>query len=212
MRKFSKEIKVNDYSRIRYDINDGYIPMHTIILFDEKDYKKTISFSVWDDYNFRYWSDNKDYDEYKNTKSELYIFKKENPLYIPLLHLLNGEKELIIDDDDTAELNKKYMKVFLDNDNIGINFINELSKDDETSMERFSVFIKNIGFDLRSKIDCQRKDTKERLHFFFKETYKLFNEEYHQTTIEEYLINNNLLTREESKKYVKKLNINESKN
>ena len=47
------------------------------------------------------------------------------------------------------------------------------------------------------------EDTKERLYYFFKEVDDLFKE-YHQMTIEEYLVNNDDLSLDESKKYVKK--------
>ena len=104
---------------------------------------------------------------------------------------MNGDKELIIDDDDTYEDMEKYMTISIDNDIITIKFINKLENDN--SMERFSVFIKNIGFDLRSKIDCNDLDTKDRLYVFFSEVHKLFMEEFHQITIEEYLLNKRLV-------------------
>ena len=143
-------------------------------------------------------------------KKESYVFENSNPLYIPLFHLLKGEEELIIDDDETDEINKKYMRIYLAEDSsIKIDFINDLEKDD--LLDKFSVFVKNIGSDYRSKVDYCNMDTKERLFFFFEEVYDLFEEEYHQVTIEENLADNGLLTKEESKKYVKELSIFKNK-
>jgi len=102
-------------------------------------------------------------------------FDKRHPLYIPLIHLLNGDDELIIDDDDTHELNENYMRIYRDNENINIDFI--YCGEDELAFNKFTVFVKNIGYDLRSKIDCQKKDTKDRLHYFFGEVYEKFMEE-----------------------------------
>lgn len=202
MEEFNKKIKVDDYKNVIYNISPGYHCIHTIIATDTKDIKKNIRFSRWDDYSFKSWYSMK-YEDYELLKNELHIFEKNHLLYLPLLHLLNGEKELIIDDDEVKELNEKYMKIFFDGENINIDFVNNLDKN--PFFDRFSVFIKNIGFDIRSKIDCLELDTKERLYFFFNEVLDLFKEEYHQMTIEEYLLNNNQLSLEESKKYVKKL-------
>ena len=91
-------------------------------------------------------------------------------------------------------------------DKINLAFINDL--EDADIIDRFSVFIKNIGPDGRSKIDSFYKDTKERLYFFFKEVYERVSEEYHQITIEEYLLKNSKeFDNEEVKKYVRKMNI-----
>ena len=50
------------------------------------------------------------------------------------------------------------------------------------------IFIKNVGFDLRSKIDCFKLDTKERLYKFFEDARTTLLEDYHQITIDEYLL------------------------
>ena len=205
MIEYNKKIKLDDYKSLSYSINSGYVQIHTITALDTKDNAYIIKLSRWDDYTFTSWYD-VSFEEYEKLNKQTHKFEKEHPLYIPLLHLLNGEDELIIDDDETSEMNKKYMRIYYDKEDINIDFINNLEED--TSLEKFNVFIKNIGFDLRSKIDCLEKDTKERLFFFFKEVYARMLEEEHQIMIEEYLISNNLLTKEESKKYVKKLILN----
>ena len=201
MDEFRKEIQINEHESIQYIVdNSGYIPMHMISDINNNEIHKNIKFNRWDDYSFQSWY-HISYEEYKDKKIQNHIFHKTHPLYILLLHLLNGKEELIIDDDETCEMNKKYMRIYINNSDINIDFINNLEND--KSFSRFYVFIKNIVFDLRSKIDCLELDTKERLYFFFKEIHELFKEEYHQITIEEYLLDNNLLTLEESKKYVK---------
>ena len=205
MEEFNREIKIDNNNIIRYEIIPGYVPLHKITYANLEDGIKTINFSRWDDYSFVSYQA-KDFKDYDKTNSEKHVINKKNPLYIPLLHLLNGEDELIIDDDDTSEMNKKYMKVYIEEDNIAVEFINELGNNFD--IEKFNIFIKNIYFDLRSKIDSLKKDTKERLYFFFDEVFELFREENHQISMEEYLLDNNLLTKEESKKFVKKWEFN----
>ena len=200
MKEYFKEIKVNDDKDVSYNITGNLIPLH--IIRTNASGPKSIKFCRWDDYSFESWY-GIDYEKYKSLKNEFHTFEKDHLLYIPLLHLLNGEEELIIDDDETRELNKKYMKIFFSSDYIGIDFIYNFDEDPVIS-DKFSVFVKNIGFDLRSKIDCVEKDTKERLYFFFGEVFNLFDEEYHQMTIEEYLLGLDNLDINESKKYVKK--------
>ena len=185
MEAFNKEIIINDKKKVKYDVCEGYTPTHIITDVDLTNNVKTLKIMKYDDYAIKSWNDIS-FEEYQKAKNELHIFEKNHPLYIPLLHLLDGKRNLIIDDDDTYEVNKKFLKVFYNKKYIGIDFINELEEDD--SFDKFSVFIKNIGFDLRSKIDCGDKDTKERLYMFFNEVYNLFSEEYHQMTIEEYLL------------------------
>ena len=70
--------------------------------------------------------------------------------------------------------------------------------------EKYRVFIKNIGPDCRSKIDCQYKDTKNKLFYFYKEANEILTNDYHQETIEEYTIKNNPeIQKEELMKYKK---------
>ena len=202
MKELKKEIILDETKTISYNVNGDSIPIHTITENNINNYPRNIQFCKWEDYCFKSWYA-LCYEDYKLVKNESHNFDKDHPLYLPLMHLLNGKKELIIDDDETQELNKKYMRILFDDGIININFINKFNNDD--SMNKFSIFIKNVNFDLRSKIDCQKLDTKERLYFFFEELYTLFDE-YHQTTIEEYLLSNNYLSLEESKKYVKKFN------
>lgn len=180
----TKERKIGNDRILKY-IKDDYYPYTStimeIFLNEEKHYR----LCRWDDYAFVGWSN-----EGKEINKLSFEFDKSHPLYIPLLHLINYDEELIIDDDDTYEMNKKYLLIHKDEDIIKMKFINNLNAN-ELLAEKFRVFIKNIGLDCRSKIDCQYKDTKERLFYFFKETREIITNDYHQMTIEEYTINNN---------------------
>lgn len=205
MKEFSKKIKINDYENIQYDIGSAVEPVHIITFSDTKDGNHTINFIKRYDYCF-ISKTNQSFDEYKKSRIESYTFDKNQPLYLPLLHLLNGDDDLIIDDDETLEFYKKYLRIYINNDNINVDFINNLEKD--PSHKKFNVYIRGTGYDIRSKVNYTKNYIKERLHLFFKEVYERINEENHQITIEEYLIDNNLLTRDEAKKYTKKLTYN----
>ena len=78
------------------------------------------------------------------------------------------------------------MNISKNNTNITLRFINLL--DNEYSINKFYIFIKNIVPDGISRIDSLYKDTKERLCLFFEEAYRLIEEESHQITFEEYLL------------------------
>lgn len=196
-----KQIQINQNKKVQYNISEGYTQNHTITLIDTENTPCIIRFSRWDDYSFSIWNE-ETYEEYKNASVKSYEIDTNHPLYIPLLHLLNKDMELIIDDDETKEINQKYLRIYRSERKIVIEFVNNLIDIDST--DRFNVFIKNIGFDIRSKIDAFEKDTKERLYIFFNTVYKLFFEETHQITIEEHLLNTNKLENEEIKKYILK--------
>ena len=202
VKDYTKEIRISDNEVIRFQQRDSYNTIDTITYANLEDGIKTLQFFRWDDYGINSYT-KMDFEDYKKATKESHVIRKNNPLYIPLLHLLNGNKELIIDDDSTEELNQKYMKIYLDGENINVDFIYNVTKDHD--IEKFNIFIKNVTYDLRSKIDCQGLDTKERLYFFFKEMIERFREEDHQMTTEEYMLENGGLDLEESKKYVKKL-------
>jgi len=187
MENIDIKMDYNDNRKLSYSISDGYCPITTIRedFLENGELKKDFRLCRWDDYGFTSYVD-ADYDEYMEMKEVSYTFEPGHPLYIPFFHLLKGDKELLIDDDETYQENMKYMIIYIDNDIITLKFVNNLEEDE--SIERFHVFIKNIGFDLRSKIDCNDLDTKERLFNFFNEVNKLFMEENHQITMEEYML------------------------
>jgi len=66
------------------------------------------------------------------------------------------------------------------------------------------VFVKNILYDRRSKVDRKSKDTKSRLNNFFNEVYEDLINEYHQVSIEEYILNNSDKKEYQQKKIIPK--------
>ena len=205
MADFEKRIELSENRILIYRISEGYAkPTFTITegFLENGNLIKTYSLSQWDDYGLNSWID----DDEDVTKIS-FEFDMNHPLYFPLFHLLNYDDQLIIDDDGTMEENKKYMLVHREEEKIYIDFI-DLVEDDIYASERFNVFIKNIGIDGRSKIDQNYKDTKERLLIFFNEVYDIIMNDYHQTTIEEYIIKDSKETETEKIKQFYKKNFN----
>ena len=186
MKDIEKRIEINNNRILIYRISEGYSkPTYTILegFLENGELVKSYNLSQWDDYGLYGWVDN---DEDNKLSFE---FDINHPLYIPLFHLLNYDDKLLIDDDDTQENDKKYMLIHRKEDKIYIDFINELKNMSHT-INKFHIFIKNIAQDGRSKIDQQQLDTKKRLFEFFNEVEDVLVDDYHQGTIEEYLIEN----------------------
>ena len=187
MSQIEKRIKINNNRTLIYNITkDSFITTYTIkeIFLENNKLKKIYTLSMWDDYNFNSYVDSDDTNDIVS-----YEFDKDHPLFLALFHLLNYDEELLIDDDSTMEDDKKYMLIKRIKDKIYILFVNKLGNNEFLSKE-FNVFIKNILYDGRSKIDSKSKDTKIRLNDFFNEVYEDIINEYHQISIEEYLLNN----------------------
>ena len=187
MNDLERKIKINDNRILIYTITPGYSkPTYTIMegFIEDDNIIKTYSLSQWDDYGFNGWSNN---DE--NTDKLSFIFDISHPLYVPLFHLLNYDNELLIDDDSTKENKKNYILIHRKEDKIYLDFIDKREYRPHLT-ERLQVFVKNIVADGRSKIDQDYKDTKKRLMVFFNEVYKEIIDEYHQISIEEYLLKN----------------------
>ena len=187
MEQLEKRIQIDANRILIFSVTEGYAkPTFTIMegFLENGDVIKTYSLSQWDDYGLNGWSNN---DEQLDRIS--FEFDMNHPLFFPLFHLLDYDDELLIDDDNSKEDNKKYLLVHRKKDKIYMDFIDELGDDFYTG-ERFHVFIKNIGFDGRSKIDRDQKDTKERLFAFFSESYNAIVSDYHQISFEEWLLTN----------------------
>lgn len=159
-----KKIKTN-YDRVLVlDINDEdeYVQNITINEYFISNNKlfKSYTLSMWDDFAFNVYVDDVNLSEVE------FKFNCNHPLYLPLLNLLNNERELIIDDDLTKEYIKKYISINIKDNTIYLKFNNKLIKN-ELYSKKFYIFIKNIMIDGRSKIDRNYLDTKERLCKFF---------------------------------------------
>ncbi len=196
MEDINKRIEINNKRVLNYRVSkDGYRRIYTISegFFENNDIDKTYSFTCGDDFCLNGWSE----DESENELS--FEFDIEHPLYLPLIHLLNGNEKLIIDDDDTNEEYACYLVIQRDHKKILMKFIDN-KKD---SFDKFHVFIKNIVYDLRSKIDQNNQDTKCRLLRFFDEVHGLLKNDYYQVSMEEHLLHES--TSEDYPKLIKGL-------
>ncbi len=164
------------YAGYSYRINEGYI--------EDGYVTKTCVLSQWDDYGLNGWLAN---DEGVDRVS--FEYDINHPLYMPLFHLLNYDEELIIDDDDSAKDYERYLVVKRKDNKMIIEFVDASDRSNPMIFsDKFHVFIKNIVFDGRSKIDQDGKDTKLRLLEFFKEAHEAIMNDCHQIGIEEYLL------------------------
>ena len=187
MQDLEKRIQINDNRVLIYSVVEGYAkPTYRIDegFIENGDIIKTYCLSQWDDYGFYGWINN---DE--GIKKITFEFDIDHPLYFPLFHLLNYDEVLLIDDDDTREDNKKYILIYKKKNKIYIDFINNLFNNNYI-IKKFHVFIKNIVFDGRSKIDRDKKDTKKRLIDFFNEVHSILTNDYHQISFEEWFLRN----------------------
>lgn len=151
-------------------IDNGYLKDGELI--------KSLCLYIWDDICFKAYS--KD----RNINYIDFDIDINNPIYFCVKHLLDGDNELIIDDDDTYGRLNKYLVIKKVDDIYKFIFINNLEKNDFES-DKFRIFIKNIGPDCRSIIiDFS---IKKRIVYFFREVEKTLLEENHQITLEEYL-------------------------
>lgn len=183
-----KKMTLNNKNKYILTVNPGYccdsIGITRCEL--EENLIKNIRFDCWDDMAFNAYIQNLE------TLDKIeFTFNIDDPLYFCLYRLLGKDNKLIIDDDDTYEIMHKYMVIEKIDLNIKITFVNKL-KEREYNIERFRIFIKNIGPDPRSKIEDF--NTKIRLANFFKDCIETLTEEYHQITIDEFI---------ETKKYNK---------
>ena len=113
----------------------------------------------------------------EETDSVNFTIPQYDPLYKYLNTLLGVNNDLIIDDDMTAEVKQKYMKIQKHEQDISVDFYNGLK--DASITDKFIITIINIMRDGRSKIDREGLDTKERLVKFFRGVEKelLFDKE-----------------------------------
>lgn len=140
-----KEITLKN-SIITIDIDDSdFVPFMTIkkVYKTETEPTKMIIFSIWDDISFDAYSKS-------NLDNIEFEFNNEDPLYLCLDKLLNGENEIIIHDNHTINNFDKYLCIKKNSNLILVLF--EGNKYCELCKDKFNIFIKNIGPDSRSKI------------------------------------------------------------
>ncbi len=126
-----------------------------------------------------------------NHKSLLFIVDINHPLFFSYYHLLNGEKEIRINDSKT---DLKYLSIKYDEDAISLNFVDKLKKED--LKDKYKVEL--VGsLDYLSSIEAVKKnDFKERLRAFFDESTTLLLEDSHQITMEEYTLRKSITKKE----------------
>ena len=101
----------------------------------------------------------------------LFEIDSNHPLYMSFVDCLYDGKELIIDDDNTEKNNKKYLKLFMIDDKIILQFVNNLTNDkSKLSYEKFNITVKN---NMNSKVEKKGLDTKDRLYDFFTDVHSL---------------------------------------
>lgn len=184
MEEVYKVIKLEDDVEIRLQISKAYCgkSIHIYKDYYQKDELiKGFTFCMWDDYAFDAWPDNSDFSK----ESIIFIIDENDPLFFCFHRLLAGMKELIIDSDEYEENVKMLFIRRREDFKIELEFRSRYPKD---IVDKYTVFIKNIGFDLRSKIDGLGLDTKERLFKFFMEAQQILLEEYHQISFDEYML------------------------
>lgn len=162
------------------EIYNGFIPFFTIQYAkfnEEKEIEKSLKFSMWDDFQFEAFP--KDIEELEAETIDFEI-EKNNPLYAILKRFLNNNKEFILDDDNTWGINNKIMKISdcKNNESIKVEFINNgEGQEEQWELDRYKIFIKNIIFDGRSKLDTSPRgsnNVKERLRNLFKDIRATF--------------------------------------
>lgn len=183
-----KEIKLLDKNTVSIDVSNDYLVAGTRITkryFKSGEYVKDFCLSMWDDYGFDAWVD--DVETLKNASTISFDIPRYDPLHFCFLEFLGNNNEIVIDSDDVEELNKKTLTIRKkENDVIELIFENLL--ENISACDKFNIFVKNVGFDLRSKIDSFHLDTKERLYQFFENARICLLDEYHQISIDEFML------------------------
>ena len=171
-----KEIKSRDGKLLIEIDNSGYVQFISIkkVYINDTGLQKIITFSMWDDFQFNAYS--------KDNDNELSLeFENDDYLYSNLSILLGKDKEIVIDDDNTLDKLKKFMSIIKKDKSIVITF--HVNVNSEFNSQKYSVFIKNIGPDARSKI--QNSDLKIRLIELFENCKNFLLKEVNQISEED---------------------------
>ena len=201
---FDKIIKVNNGRIIKFNI---YMPEENQLepsvysieeyYIENDEISKSYRMCKNGGYHFSGWF-NDSLQAKEQIQSLSYDFDSTHPLYIPLSHLLENDDTLVIDDEKTTELIKKYMMLCKTDDKISLFFINALKSDNVE--KKFDILIKKTDYDHTSKTDSLDTDIKKRLDNFFIEVINtLVDENDHISNI------NNTNDEEEEKIYIKTL-------
>lgn len=177
--------KILDLKDKKIRLNKVYDNYSSLTLFEQcyldknNEIEKTFLFMMDDDFIFNGWTINDETDLLE------FEFDINNPFYFPFNTFLdNKDNSFIIYDDKTKNNDDKYMIISKKDFNIKLSFINK--KINKYYNEEFSVFIKNILPDIRSKIKID-SNTKEKLLELSNNLYDVIAIDNHQITINEYI-------------------------
>lgn len=191
-----KQINLGDGNRWLISVEPGYCTNMVSFskgFIENEEVIKSIDFAIWDDMSIHVYLSSHEYPDYID-----FFFDLHDPIYFCLDELLGEANTFVIDDDDSCEILKKYMKIEKVETGIKIIFVN--TKNERIHHNKFGVFIKNIGPDGRSKIEDI--NIKYRIVDFFRSCAKCLLEEYHQITFREYI---ETLRVKENEKLIRKL-------
>lgn len=139
-----------------------------------------------------------DLESEENNKKLVFEIEVDHPLYFPLLHLLNGEKEFVIEDCRKKNKDIKYISIKNEDDLITLNFIDK--NKNESIQDRFTIVCENKLDCYKDKITFENNRKKIRLNHFFEEAANNLLEDYHQISFEEYDVKQRILKKEEKRK------------
>ncbi|MDD4283171.1 MAG: hypothetical protein PHS24_03600 [Bacilli bacterium] len=155
--------------QIMYLIDQGSYNIY-FLTEDIKNYISILSFYKSDD--FAICGDTLEHTPLQNGRLEILI-DNNNLFYEPLQKFLGNNESITIEDDMTPRKHgKKVIFERTENNNIKILF----KYLEIETLNAYGINIKNILFDLRSKLDQDKTDIKDRLHGLFNDLYNVFKD------------------------------------
>lgn len=136
-----------------------------------------------------------DLESEENKNILIFDININHPLYFAFLHLLNGQEELIIEDEDKKNKDLKYLSIKNEDDLITLNFVDK--NKNERLNDRFIISYDNTNS--KSLYVLKKNDYKERVNMFFEEATALLLEDSHQINFEEYDIEQKILKKEKER-------------
>ena len=172
-----KEV-ILDNSKITIEKNNRCTLLYEEV-FENKSINKSYEI-IWKD-NYMFCARSNEVND-----SVSFTFNIDHPLFFPLLHLLDDSKKVIISDENNKN---KFLEISRDDNNISMSFIG--NDEYKCSSGYFDIFVSNKDYSLLKKT-CSDLSIKERLLNFSCEISKSLFEEYHQISMEEYVLKKTL--------------------
>ena len=198
MCKYNKTIIINEERAIRFCVSDVLnkegeeVLRYTIEeFFMHRGIKKSYKIRCGDTFDFEGWI-NTSLESRKSIDSLSYDFDKGHPLYTPLLHMLQDDEKVVIND-STQKKNTKNIEISKEEDKISIIFTNTINPENMT--KKFYVSLDKGS----THSDKSSKNIKSRLNTFFKEAIDAM----YLISIENYVVNAKDKESEKSKQYTK---------